>query len=256
MRSWPRCCSASAAVAGRRSRCRCWRPRSTSTSPSTWADSASSRRWASPASRACWTARASRIAPQDGYACILPYSDRNWQDFYDFTGRTEFQDDPRFRAPARSGQTHPRPLPDGRGGSGQAHDRRVGRLLRSCQHSLHAGAVSSADLPDDPHLKAGGAVRDRRASDRRPLSHCCAAPVSFSAAPFRIRRHAPRLGQHTAEVLAEVGFSEAEIAQLTTPAELSTLTPALSRQGRGSLESPLPSRERMRERCFNWIQSP
>ena len=24
----------------------------------------------------------------DGHACILPYSDRNWQDFYAFTGRT------------------------------------------------------------------------------------------------------------------------------------------------------------------------
>jgi crotonobetainyl-CoA:carnitine CoA-transferase CaiB-like acyl-CoA transferase len=42
-------------------------------------------------------------------------------------------------------------------------------------------------------------------------------PVSFSAVPFRIRRHAPRLGEHTGQVLAEVGFSEAEIVRLTTP---------------------------------------
>ena len=34
---------------------------------------------------------------RDGYACILPYSDRNWQDFYAFTGRTEFPGDPRFK---------------------------------------------------------------------------------------------------------------------------------------------------------------
>jgi len=33
---------------------------------------------------------------QDGYACILPYSDRNWRDFFIHTGRLEFVDDPRF----------------------------------------------------------------------------------------------------------------------------------------------------------------
>jgi crotonobetainyl-CoA:carnitine CoA-transferase CaiB-like acyl-CoA transferase len=39
--------------------------------------------------------------------------------------------------------------------------------------------------------------------------------VNFSGAPFRIRRHAPRLGEHTAEVLGEAGFSAAEIARIT-----------------------------------------
>jgi crotonobetainyl-CoA:carnitine CoA-transferase CaiB-like acyl-CoA transferase len=39
---------------------------------------------------------------RDGWACILPYSDRNWLDFYTFTGRAEFRDDPRFaRLPQR-----------------------------------------------------------------------------------------------------------------------------------------------------------
>ncbi len=32
----------------------------------------------------------------DGYMCILPYSDRNWRDFFDFVGRPEIKDDPRF----------------------------------------------------------------------------------------------------------------------------------------------------------------
>ena len=37
------------------------------------------------------------------------------------------------------------------------------------------------------------------------------SPVSFSTAPFRIRRHAPRLGEHTAEVLREAGLTQSEI---------------------------------------------
>jgi crotonobetainyl-CoA:carnitine CoA-transferase CaiB-like acyl-CoA transferase len=31
-------------------------------------------------------------------------------------------------------------------------------------------------------------------------------PVRFGGAPYRLRRHAPGLGEHTAEVLAEVGI--------------------------------------------------
>jgi crotonobetainyl-CoA:carnitine CoA-transferase CaiB-like acyl-CoA transferase len=46
------------------------------------------------------------------------------------------------------------------------------------------------------------------------------SPVTFSAAPFRIRRHAPRLGEHTREVLAEAGFSDAEIDRLAGQASV------------------------------------
>jgi crotonobetainyl-CoA:carnitine CoA-transferase CaiB-like acyl-CoA transferase len=39
-------------------------------------------------------------------------------------------------------------------------------------------------------------------------------PVKLSGTPGAIRRTAPQLGQHTAEVLREAGFSDAEIAAL------------------------------------------
>jgi crotonobetainyl-CoA:carnitine CoA-transferase CaiB-like acyl-CoA transferase len=41
-----------------------------------------------------------------------------------------------------------------------------------------------------------------------------AAPFRASATPPTIWRPAPRLGEHTAEVLAEMGIDEAEIARL------------------------------------------
>ena len=36
-------------------------------------------------------------------------------------------------------------------------------------------------------------------------------PFKFSDTPATVRRHPPRWGEHTAEVLAEIGYSESEI---------------------------------------------
>jgi formyl-CoA transferase len=39
-------------------------------------------------------------------------------------------------------------------------------------------------------------------------------PVKLSGTPQQVRRHPPLLGEHTQEVLAELGLSEAERAAL------------------------------------------
>jgi crotonobetainyl-CoA:carnitine CoA-transferase CaiB-like acyl-CoA transferase len=50
-------------------------------------------------------------------------------------------------------------------------------------------------------------------------------PVRASATPAAIRRPAPRLGEHTAEVLGELGVSPPEIARLAAAGTIA-LAPA------------------------------
>ena len=146
---------------------------------------------------------------RDGHACILPYSDRNWQDFYAFTGRTEFAGDPRFKC--LSDRVHNIALLYSMVEE-EAAKRTTQEWVAFCDRaSIPCMPVMSLkDLPDDPHVKAvelfGEAEHPSEGRYRTVRS-----PVTFSGAPFRIRRHAPRLGEHTAEVLREAGLSAAEI---------------------------------------------
>ncbi len=148
----------------------------------------------------------------DGYACILPYSDQNWQDFYDFTGRVEFKADARFKR-----------LSDRVQNIGvlyqmveeEAVKHPTGEWMRFCDRAnIPCMPVLSLDnVADDPHVQAvalfGTAEHPSEGSYR-----VVRRPVSFSRAPFSIRRHAPRLGEHTRSVLEEAGLSAADIDRI------------------------------------------
>jgi formyl-CoA transferase len=77
-----------------------------------------------------------------------------------------------------------------------------------------AGRIYSvADIAADPHYAAREMIVDTIAGDGEPLRQPGVAP-KLSATPGSIRSPAPRLGEHTAEVLAELGYDEARIAAL------------------------------------------
>jgi len=150
---------------------------------------------------------------KDGYACILPYSDRNWRDFYAFTGRREFEGDPRFKT-LSDRVTHIDVLYGMVEEEAPKHT--TEEWVAFCDRvSIPCMPVMDLDdLPDDPHLQATGFF----STEEHPTEgryRTVRRPVSYSGSEFRIRRHAPRLGQDTAEVLREAGFSDAEISEIT-----------------------------------------
>ena len=94
------------------------------------------------------------------------------------------------------------------------------RGARECMLKLQAAGVIAGqlndgrDLVEDPHLIA----RDFWAELEHPdvgLTRSPGNPIRFSETPVTFRKAAPELGQDNEAVLAEVGFSAAEIAELT-----------------------------------------
>lgn len=82
------------------------------------------------------------------------------------------------------------------------------------RHGIPGGpALPIEQAPEDPHLAARGIVVEE---EHPQVGHLrvIGTPVRVNGAPFRVRRHAPTLGQHTDEVLTELGYDAGRIAEL------------------------------------------
>lgn len=148
----------------------------------------------------------------DGYACILPYTDPNWRAFFDFVDRPELMDDPRFARHA-----------DRIANSSDLYalleqfaiTKSVSEWMTFCdQHSIPANPVLDLnEMTDDPHLQAVDLmpVMDHPTEGRYRVVR---DPITYGAMSTRLRRHAPRPGADTVEVLTELGWDRERIAQL------------------------------------------
>lgn len=138
----------------------------------------------------------------DGFACILPYSAKNWFDFFDAVGRGEWKAryaDPGVRAAAI--EVLYAMIRE------EATKRTTADWVAFCDEAdIPCMPVLTVEqIADDPHVRAVDLMPVCEHPSEGPY-YAVRQPVRFGAAPYRLRRHAPSFGEHTAEVLAEVGL--------------------------------------------------
>lgn len=76
-----------------------------------------------------------------------------------------------------------------------------------------SAAYKVSDVMANAHTKARGSVLEVDYPGIGPVKSA-ANPIKLSDAPVEMRRKAPGIGEHTIEIMRDVGFSDAEIAAL------------------------------------------
>jgi crotonobetainyl-CoA:carnitine CoA-transferase CaiB-like acyl-CoA transferase len=142
----------------------------------------------------------------DGFIGVVPYTDGQWKRLFQLAGEPELAKDSRYCSQA-------------------ARSRHFGQLYQYLEQILTRRSTAEwialledADIPfapvnslddllDDPHLAAVGFWNRTEHPTEGALIQA-GLPVRFSGTPATIRRHAPSLGEHTAEVLASIGSKQ------------------------------------------------
>ena len=153
-------------------------------------------------------------ATADGHICLLATTDRQWRGLFAAIDRPELAEDPRFRSiPARTANI-------------DALYTILGERMRTRGTAEWRTRLDAADVPNgvvndmqavvaDPGLNASGFFHRYDHPSEGPcvtMRH----PVEFSATPAGFHWPPPRLGEHTETLLSELGYSSAEIAEITS----------------------------------------
>ena len=149
---------------------------------------------------------------KDGHVCVLIYNDKQWRAFFDLIGRPDLLSDPRFATQEARSR-------DFEGAYALVAAEMAKRSTAEWIAALEKADVpvqrmnSLADVVNDPHLAAIGYFRSIEHPTEGRI-RTTAVPSEWSESAPEYRRHAPRLGEHTREVLREAGLQDGAIEQL------------------------------------------
>ena len=165
------------------------------------------------------------LRTRDGYLNLGAATQPTWEQLCRAICREDLMDDDRFRAPWDR----------------KAREEELAALLEetfSTQDTEYwlqllddAGVVAGPiynmeQVYQDPQVLARDMLVDTEDPELGTI-HNIGVPIKLSATPGSIRRRAPALGEHSAEILMEHGFTEAEVDELMEEGTI------LSNQGSG-----------------------
>jgi len=152
------------------------------------------------------------IRTADGWINIGAANQANWERLVTIIEAPELGADPRFASNA-SRMEH---LPALIEALTAVFERRSTQdwLQRLEAGGLPAGPVLSiTEMHRDPQALARGMIVETEHPTAGPTK-ALGLPITFGATPGRVRRPAPRLGEHTRDVLSEIGYASAEVDAL------------------------------------------
>lgn len=149
----------------------------------------------------------------DGWIIVAVVGQPLFERWAGLMGDAGLLEDPRFRDDIS------------RGDHGEALSERMAAWCATRTTAQALAALDEARIPagpvlspqqvlDDPHVRAGPFLEPVDYPGLPRPAPIAATPVSLSETPGEIRARAPALGEHTAEILAELGYTPEEIAEL------------------------------------------
>jgi crotonobetainyl-CoA:carnitine CoA-transferase CaiB-like acyl-CoA transferase len=149
---------------------------------------------------------------KDGYVCALIYNDKQWKAFLAIIGKPEVFQTPEFATQEARSRNYVRAY-------AMVAEEMKKRTTAEWLEALERGDIpvqkmnSLDDIVADPHLAAIDYLRTVEHPSEGRI-RALAVPSEWSESKPEYRRHAPRLGEHTREVLREAGLSDARIDEL------------------------------------------
>jgi crotonobetainyl-CoA:carnitine CoA-transferase CaiB-like acyl-CoA transferase len=149
----------------------------------------------------------------DGYITVGSLSDSEWRGLCGVIAHPEWIDDPRFRTPAARSMNAAERL------------RLVGEILATGHSQDWLDRLDAAEVPCAPVLRRADVMHNAQVINNALIEEIeqptlgrvrQARPAArFDRTPARIAGPAPRIGEHTAAILTQLGYSDCDINGLT-----------------------------------------
>ena len=150
----------------------------------------------------------------DGFLALLPYNDLHWNRFFELAGESQIMQDPRF-ATFAARQKNVQLV-------WNEIEKQIARKTNAqwlellTPEDIPFSVVNSLeDLVNDPHLKSVDFWQIHQHPSEGSL-RMARVPIQMSGARTDFKRLQPQLGEHSKEILQELGFDDSRISQWTT----------------------------------------